>query len=190
MADGSKLFLDVDTQVQVRYAERTRDVLLKKGEVFFVVSHDPARPFRVGSGDSRVTVLGTQFSVRRNAQALAVAVKQGARGVAAVPGEGCRTCAAGWRQRAPGPRRPAPGTRPCGAGAGRQLARWATGVPRQAAGRTGGGTVALSCRADPPGRSPACRQAGLRYGADRPPRRFSPRSAGAIAGAGTAAGWR
>ncbi|HEJ9795961.1 TPA: FecR domain-containing protein [Pseudomonas aeruginosa] len=77
LADGSKLFLDVDTQVQVRYAERTRDVLLKKGEVFFVVSHDPARPFRVGSGDSRVTVLGTQFSVRRNAQALAVAVKQG-----------------------------------------------------------------------------------------------------------------
>lgn len=56
LADGSKLFLDVDTQVQVRYAERTRDVLLKKGEVFFVVSHDPARPFRVGSGDSRVTV--------------------------------------------------------------------------------------------------------------------------------------
>ncbi|VFT39080.1 transmembrane sensor [Pseudomonas aeruginosa] len=55
LADGSKLFLDVDTQVQVRYAERTRDVLLKKGEVFFVVSHDPARPFRVGSGDSRVT---------------------------------------------------------------------------------------------------------------------------------------
>ncbi|MDF5955207.1 FecR domain-containing protein [Pseudomonas aeruginosa] len=78
LADGSKLFLDVDTQVQVRYAERTRDVLLNKGEVFFVVSHDPARPFRVGSGDSRVTVLGTQFSVRRNAQALAVAVKQGA----------------------------------------------------------------------------------------------------------------
>ena len=77
LADGSKLFLDVDTQVQVRYAERTRDVLLEKGEVFFVVSHDPARPFRVGSGDSRVTVLGTQFSVRRNAQALAVAVKQG-----------------------------------------------------------------------------------------------------------------
>ncbi|MGU0688792.1 FecR family protein [Pseudomonas aeruginosa] len=77
LADGSKLFLDVDTQVQVRYAERTRDVLLKKGQVFFVVSHDPTRPFRVGSGDSRVTVLGTQFSVRRDAQAFAVAVKQG-----------------------------------------------------------------------------------------------------------------
>ncbi|MFU6988788.1 FecR family protein [Pseudomonas paraeruginosa] len=77
LADGSRLFLDVDTQVQVRYAEHTRDVLLKRGEAFFMVSHDPSRPFRVASGDSRVTVLGTQFSVRRDAQAFTVAVKQG-----------------------------------------------------------------------------------------------------------------
>ncbi|WP_438881900.1 hypothetical protein, partial [Bacillus cereus group sp. Bce001] len=82
----------------------------------------------------------TRYPVQRPAQRAGPrgGGETGARGVAAVPGEGCRTCAAGWRQRAPGPRRAAPGTRPCGAGAGRQLARWATGVPRQAAGRTGG----------------------------------------------------
>lgn len=62
LADGSKLFLDVDTQVQVRYAERTRDVLLKKGEVFFVVSHDPARP----SGSAAATA-GSPYSVPSSA---------------------------------------------------------------------------------------------------------------------------
>ena len=75
LADGSKLFLDVDTQVQVRYAERTRDVLLKARCSSWSAT---IRPGLSGSAAaSRVTVLGTQFSVRRNAQALAVAVKQG-----------------------------------------------------------------------------------------------------------------
>ena len=189
LADGSKLFLDVDTQVQVRYAERTRDVLLKKGEVFFVVSHDPARPFRVGSGDSRVTVLGTQFSVRRNAQALAVAVKQGR--VALQPslekdaehvllaGDSARLDLAEQRLE-------------LGHVAPEQVASWRDGQLVFRDKPLGELVEELSrYRAAPIrlGRSPACRQAGLRYGADRPPRRFSPRPAGAIAGAGAAAGW-
>ena len=77
LADGSHLQLNTDSAIQVRMSAGERQVRLLRGEGFFEVAKDPARPFVVQSGDGWVKVVGTRFSVaRRDAQTL-VQVAQG-----------------------------------------------------------------------------------------------------------------
>jgi transmembrane sensor len=76
-ADGSRIELNTDTVLRTRMTTEQRVVWLKKGEAFFQVKHDPVHPFIVIAGDRRVTDLGTQFTVRRDAARLKVAVMQG-----------------------------------------------------------------------------------------------------------------
>ncbi|KRP42288.1 FecR family protein [Pseudomonas libanensis] len=77
LADGSHLQLNTDSAIQVRMSAGERQVRLLRGEGFFEVARDPARPFVVQSGDGWVKVVGTRFSVaRRDAQTL-VQVAQG-----------------------------------------------------------------------------------------------------------------
>src|SRR4029453_5706266 len=54
-----------------------RSVRLLKGEAYFSVSPDPRHPFRVIAGDTTITVLGTAFDVRLDAQGTTVAVEHG-----------------------------------------------------------------------------------------------------------------
>jgi len=87
LADGSILQLNTDTAVQVRLSEGQRRVTLLRGEAWFEVTKDPARPFVVASGEGWVKVLGTQFSVaQRNDQTL-VQVAQGRVEVSAGDGD-------------------------------------------------------------------------------------------------------
>lgn len=65
LADGSRLQLDTDAAVSVTLAGDERRVRLLRGEAWFEVSHDAARPFIVESGDAQVRVLGTTFAVAR-----------------------------------------------------------------------------------------------------------------------------
>lgn len=64
LPDGSKISLDAGTQLTVRYYASRREVQMAQGQAFFQVAHNPQRPFEVLSGPSRVTVVGTGFSVR------------------------------------------------------------------------------------------------------------------------------
>jgi len=64
LPDGTRLNLDAETQLQVTYYRHSRELTLSKGQVFFEVQHQADKPFVVLSGPSRVTVLGTSFSVR------------------------------------------------------------------------------------------------------------------------------
>ncbi len=63
--DGSVLRLNTDSKVAIHFGPKLRTVRLLRGEGFFEVAHDPARPFVVEAGSTRVRALGTKFDVRR-----------------------------------------------------------------------------------------------------------------------------
>ncbi|HTO42360.1 MAG TPA: FecR domain-containing protein [Rhizomicrobium sp.] len=76
--DGSQIELNTDTVVRISQDTRERKVRLDKGEAFFHVVHNAARPFVVLAGNDRVVDLGTKFVVRRESDRLEVAVMEGA----------------------------------------------------------------------------------------------------------------
>ena len=77
LADGSELQLNTDSAVQVRINASERHVRLLRGEAWFAVTKDAARPFVVESGQGQVKVLGTQFSVAQRNDQTRVQVAQG-----------------------------------------------------------------------------------------------------------------
>jgi transmembrane sensor len=74
--DGSIVNLNSRSQVQVRFSQEARDVLLE-GEAMFKVRRDPIRPFRVYSGDAMIQAVGTQFNVHRLPSGTIVSVIEG-----------------------------------------------------------------------------------------------------------------
>lgn len=76
LADGSRIVLNTATRLRAA-PDSGRKVWLDSGEAYFDIAHDPAQPFVVEAGSSRVTVLGTRFTVRREADRLTVLVAQG-----------------------------------------------------------------------------------------------------------------
>lgn len=77
LPDGSLLHLNTGSAARVRYDAGHRRVWLEDGEAFFTVTRDASRPFIVETGSGQVTVLGTQFNVRREGEAFSVAVSGG-----------------------------------------------------------------------------------------------------------------
>jgi transmembrane sensor len=77
MADGSRVTLNTDSKLNVALGEFERHIELERGEAFFEVARDPARPFVVTAGSKRVVAVGTAFSVRREGEDLHVIVSQG-----------------------------------------------------------------------------------------------------------------
>lgn len=64
LPDGSTATLSSDTQLRATLLRRARDIELQQGEAYFQVVSDSRRPFTVRIGDTRVTAVGTRFSVR------------------------------------------------------------------------------------------------------------------------------
>lgn len=77
LSDGSRLTLNTDTRLRTSVDAQHREVWLDKGEAFFDIAPDPARPFVVHAGAQQVTVLGTKFSLYREGDRLQVAVQEG-----------------------------------------------------------------------------------------------------------------
>ncbi|GAA5232041.1 FecR family protein [Verticiella sediminum] len=77
LPDGSTVHLNAATELAVRFDHSQRHVELLRGEAFFTVRHDAGRPFVVDGGLGQVTVTGTRFDVRRDADALRVTVASG-----------------------------------------------------------------------------------------------------------------
>lgn len=63
LADGSTMFMNGETTLQVRFDRFSRRIVLRGGEASFQVAHDPARPFVVEAGDVAARAVGTDFSV-------------------------------------------------------------------------------------------------------------------------------
>jgi len=78
LADGSRVTLNTDSALRISLNEAERQVDLERGEAFFEVARDPARPFVVKAGNERVVAVGTKFSVRRDSHGLRVIVTEGA----------------------------------------------------------------------------------------------------------------
>jgi len=77
LRDGSQIELNTATALRASIDTRRREVWLDRGEAYFSVRHDPAKPFVVHAGDKSITVLGTRFSVRREGDKIRVAVSEG-----------------------------------------------------------------------------------------------------------------
>lgn len=78
LRDGSSLVLNSNSEVSVDFGADQREVRLLKGEALFEVSTDPERPFSVVAGETRVTAVGTAFSVHRGRDGgLDVIVREG-----------------------------------------------------------------------------------------------------------------
>jgi len=78
LQDGSLVNLNTHSRLSVRLTGKARDIQLLEGEALFTVARDPARPFRVHSGETVIQALGTQFNVYRRGQSTTVAVLEGA----------------------------------------------------------------------------------------------------------------
>ncbi|SFI52007.1 FecR family protein [Caulobacter sp. UNC279MFTsu5.1] len=77
LEDGSRVLLNTDSQVRVRYSAGVRRVELLRGQALFEVAHNAARPFIVVAGDTQTRALGTRFEVRRDGQDVRVILTQG-----------------------------------------------------------------------------------------------------------------
>ena len=76
-SDGTRIEMNTDTAVRARMTTKERTVWLDKGEAYFQVRHDPARPLTVYVAGHRVVDLGTEFLVRDDANYLEVALLKG-----------------------------------------------------------------------------------------------------------------
>jgi len=77
LQDGSRVRLNTDSEVRVRFRQNERRVVLARGEAFFEATHDAARPFVVDADGARVRAIGTKFDVRRDATAVQVTLLEG-----------------------------------------------------------------------------------------------------------------
>lgn len=77
LEDGTRVFLNTDTRIVVKYDDRTRRVELRRGEALFNVAKRSDWPFVVVAGDRQVQALGTSFVVRKEAERLAVTLVEG-----------------------------------------------------------------------------------------------------------------
>lgn len=78
LADGCSVKLNEDAEVTVRYSATERRVRIDRGEGFFIVTKDPARPFIVEAQSVEVRAVGTAFNVSLGTQAVDVLVAEGA----------------------------------------------------------------------------------------------------------------
>jgi transmembrane sensor len=63
LPDKSQITIAAGSAVTVDFTGDRRDVMLDRGEAFFDVRHDAARPFVIKAGERKVTVTGTKFNV-------------------------------------------------------------------------------------------------------------------------------
>lgn len=77
LEDGSRIVLDTNSRVSVRYSQNRRTVTLASGQAMFDVEGDTARPFLVKAGDTEVTALGTRFDVRLSGAGARVILVEG-----------------------------------------------------------------------------------------------------------------
>lgn len=77
LPDGSTIRLNTDSAVEILFTPTERRVRLNRGEAFFQVTKNPARPFVVGAAGVDVRAVGTEFDVRLHSTVLEVTVAEG-----------------------------------------------------------------------------------------------------------------
>jgi transmembrane sensor len=77
LPDGSLVTLNAVSKLKLRFTEQYRDIQLSTGEALFSVAKNPARPFRVLTGDSVIQAVGTRFNVYHRQSSTTVTVVEG-----------------------------------------------------------------------------------------------------------------
>jgi transmembrane sensor len=77
LADGSIVSVGARSVLWATLSRDAREVTLERGEAFFQVAKDPARPFTVKIGNTKVAAVGTAFNIRRAGERVVVAVAEG-----------------------------------------------------------------------------------------------------------------
>jgi transmembrane sensor len=75
--DGSTVSVGARSVLWATLSRDARQVTLERGEAFFRVAKDPARPFTVKIGSTTVAAVGTAFNIRRAGERVVVAVAEG-----------------------------------------------------------------------------------------------------------------
>jgi transmembrane sensor len=81
LADGSTLWINTASAVNIHYSSKERRVELVAGEVWVQTAHDPmqpGRPFLISTRHGQLQALGTRFNVLDDGQRSHVAVFEGA----------------------------------------------------------------------------------------------------------------
>jgi len=78
LEDGSRVTLNTNTAISVRYSGKQRFIELERGEALFSVQHDASRPFDVLARGVLTRALGTEFNVDLRRSSLTVSVLEGA----------------------------------------------------------------------------------------------------------------
>jgi transmembrane sensor len=86
LRDGSRIRLNTDSRLRVTGGDAARRVTLDRGEAFFEVKHDPARPFEVRTLDVVIRAAGTRFDILCQGDAVRVVLADGQ--VSVDPGTG------------------------------------------------------------------------------------------------------
>ncbi|HEY0680789.1 MAG TPA: FecR domain-containing protein [Steroidobacter sp.] len=76
LEDGSRLLLNTETSLKVRFDSEQRRIELRRGQALFEVSSDP-RPFSVNAGEHDLTVARGRFDMRREEDELSVLAIEG-----------------------------------------------------------------------------------------------------------------
>lgn len=82
--DGTRVRMNADTALNVRYTSTARTLLLLRGEILVTTAHEPlfdggpARSFSVDTAEGSARALGTHFQVRQTAGRSVVSVLDGA----------------------------------------------------------------------------------------------------------------
>ncbi|MBL9214730.1 MAG: FecR domain-containing protein [Opitutaceae bacterium] len=77
LADGSRLELNRSSTAEVQFAAGERLLRLVRGEGYFTVAKDPARPFVVEAGPAFVKAVGTEFNICLRPDGVEVLVTEG-----------------------------------------------------------------------------------------------------------------
>lgn len=102
LPDGTRLWLNTATAVDLHYTDSARELRLRYGEIEILTARDGAgRPFRVVSGDAVLQPLGTRFRVRRDegGRGTLLAVTQGRVAASSRAGGEARVIEAGSQAR-------------------------------------------------------------------------------------------
>ncbi|CAE6741887.1 Iron dicitrate transport regulator FecR [Nitrospira defluvii] len=76
LPDGSMVRLNTDTALSIAMTDGTRRLTLHRGEAFFTVAPDRARPFEVTASEGTIRALGTAFNVRTDGVQTTVTVSE------------------------------------------------------------------------------------------------------------------
>jgi len=77
LPDNSKVLLNTNSVLLVRYTDEYRLLELKRGEFHVDVAHDKSRPLSVVANQQVIQAVGTAFSVQLNAQEIELIVTDG-----------------------------------------------------------------------------------------------------------------